>query len=87
MKTVLWGALAGSGVWLAWLLWRYGEARKRVTWLGLQFVLAALLIVLAQGTASRFGLHVPLNWFSVLSVMALGLPGLGLVVAVRMWLL
>lgn len=72
----------GAGIVLLWVLGRLFLVPKRFIWrLFVSALLGGLCLWLVNCIGQRWGFSLAINPFSALCVGALGLPGLGLMVA------
>lgn len=82
---ILWGVLGISTLLLVWTLFRH---RFAFQWLGhwcLNVAVAAFLLYLLNLLLPYTHVEVPLNAATVGTVSVLGLPGLAMLVALKLW--
>ncbi|WP_239630859.1 pro-sigmaK processing inhibitor BofA family protein [Paenibacillus sp. H1-7] len=84
---ILWGVLIGSGVLLLFTLFRQKSAFQWIGYFCLQVAFAAFLLYILNLFGPYTRLEVPLNAATVGTVSVLGVPGLLMLIALKLWVI
>jgi inhibitor of the pro-sigma K processing machinery len=85
MNYVLWGILLGSALLLIVTLLRNPFAFRWMGMVCLQVALAAFMLYILNLFSSYTNLELPLNAVTVGTVSILGVPGLAMLAALKLW--
>ncbi|MCR8636142.1 MULTISPECIES: pro-sigmaK processing inhibitor BofA family protein [Paenibacillus] len=83
---LLWGIFSISGILLVFTLFRHRFAFNWIGYLCLNVAIAAFLLYIVNLLGPYTRVEVPINATTVGTVSVLGVPGLLLLVAVKLWI-
>jgi inhibitor of the pro-sigma K processing machinery len=84
---LLWGIFGFSGMLLVFILFRQKAAFHWLGYLCLNIAFAAFLLYILNLLGPYTGLQMPLNATTVGTVSVLGIPGLILLAALKLWII
>lgn len=84
VQTVWWGIFLVSVSSLILLVLRNKAAAAWLMTMGLHVVAAAVLLYAVNGLGGRFDFHIPINTATMATIGVLGVPGLMLLVALKL---
>lgn len=87
VQYVMWGLLIGSSLLLMYLWFHKGQAGRWLSVLGLNLFVAVFLLFIVNGLSSYTQLTIPFNYLTLSVVTLLGIPGILLLVALKIVLL
>ena len=83
MRAAVLGLFILSLTGLLWVLIRRKESVQWLTYVGINVVLAAVLLYALNGLGSQSGFHVPINLVTLSIVGVLGVPGVMMLVLLK----
>jgi inhibitor of the pro-sigma K processing machinery len=86
MRTGVWILLIGSLLVVIYILRKNRMSIHWLTRIGLNVVAAALLLYVADWVGASYDFHIPINGGTVAVVGILGLPGMAVLAAVKLWI-
>jgi inhibitor of the pro-sigma K processing machinery len=86
MHLVWWGILSLSLLLLLIVLIRRRNAVQWLTYAGLNIAGAGILLYVTNWAGGAYGFHIPINGTTVAAVGTLGLPGLMLLAALKLFI-
>lgn len=87
VQYVMWGLLLGSSLLLLYIWLRKGQAGRFLSFLGVNLLIAVILLFVINLLSSYTDFTMPFNYWTLGTVTFLGVPGLFLLVALKMALL
>ncbi|WP_091173998.1 pro-sigmaK processing inhibitor BofA family protein [Paenibacillus sp. 1_12] len=83
---LLWGILSISVILLMIILFRYRQAFQWLGYLCFNVALAAFLLYIVNLLEAYTQLEVPINPLTVGTISVLGIPGLVMLIALKLWI-
>jgi inhibitor of the pro-sigma K processing machinery len=87
VQYVMWGLLLGSSLLLLYLWFRKGQAGRSLSFLGVNILIAVFLLFVINLLSDYTDFTIPFNYWTLSTVTFLGVPGLFLLVALKLVLL
>ncbi|MBP1994981.1 pro-sigmaK processing inhibitor BofA family protein [Paenibacillus eucommiae] len=84
---VMWALLVVSSLLLLYVLFRSGQAGRWISVLAMNIVFAALILYVINLFGSYTHMNIPMNYLTLAVVALLGIPGVLLLIALKIVLL
>ncbi|SEC21694.1 pro-sigmaK processing inhibitor BofA family protein [Paenibacillus sp. GP183] len=87
VQYVMWGLLVGSSLLLLYLWFRKGQAGRSLSFLGINLLIAVFLLFVINLLSQYTNVSIPFNYWTLSTVTFLGIPGLFLLVTLKLVLM